>query len=25
MKLHKTALWTDLQANFEGVRGRFAR
>jgi hypothetical protein len=25
MKLQKTALWADLQANFDGVRGRFAR
>lgn len=25
MKLHKTALWADLQTNFEGVRGRYAR
>lgn len=25
MKLQKTALWRDLQANFDGVRGRFAR
>jgi hypothetical protein len=25
MKLHKTALWTDLQTQFDGVRGRFAR
>ncbi len=25
MKLHKTALWANLQANFDGVRGRFAR
>lgn len=25
MKLHKSALWTDLQASFPGVRGRYAR
>jgi hypothetical protein len=25
MKLHKSALWADLRANFDGVRGRFAR
>lgn len=25
MKLQKTALWADLQASFDGVRGRFAR